>query len=114
MSGLCFVGSQRHAVANNHNLENYDKTKPENYVIYLDANNLYRWAMSQHLPYKDLKFSNITLDEVLETSDENDEGYILEIDLIFPKEIQDKLKEFPPCPENISPELDWLSEFQNN
>ena len=76
--GLCFVWSQRHTVANNHYLENYDKTKPENYVIYLDANNLYGWAMSQHLPYKDLKFSNITLDEVLETSDENDEGYILE------------------------------------
>jgi hypothetical protein len=24
----------------------------------------------------------------------------------------DKLKEFPPCPENISPSLNWLSDFQ--
>ena len=30
----------------------------------------------------------------------------------FMSKRQDKLKEFPPCPENISPELDWLSEFQ--
>jgi len=107
-----FVGSQRYTVANNHYLENYDPTKPEDYIIYLDANNLYGWAMSQSLPYKDLKFSNISLDEVLETSDENDEGYILEIDLRFPDEIHDKLKEFPPCPENVSPDLSWLSDFQ--
>jgi hypothetical protein len=34
--GLCFVGSQRRTVANNHYLENYDKTKPEDYIIYLE------------------------------------------------------------------------------
>jgi hypothetical protein len=51
--GLCFVGSQRHTVANNHYLENYDNTKPEDYIIYLDANNLYGWAMSQPLPFSD-------------------------------------------------------------
>ena len=91
-------------------MENYDPTIPEDYTIYLDANTLYGWAMSQSLPYKDLKFSSTSL-EVLE-ADENDEGYILEIDLRFPENIQDKLKEFPLCPENISPELNWLSEFQ--
>ena len=80
-------------------------------IIYLDANNLYGWAMSQSLPYKDLKFSNISLDEVLDTS-ENDEGYILEIDLRVPDGIHDKLEEFPPCPENISPSLEWLPDFQ--
>ena len=70
--------------------------------------------MSQPLPYKDLKFSDISIDDVLKTSDENYEGYILEVDLVFPEAIHEKLKEFPPCPENISPKLEWLSEFQKS
>jgi hypothetical protein len=49
--GLCFVGSKRHVVANNKDIpETYDKTKPSNYILYLDANNLYGWAMVQFLP----------------------------------------------------------------
>ena len=46
--GLCFVGSKRHVIANNKDIpETYDKTKPSNYILYLDANNLYGWAMVQ-------------------------------------------------------------------
>ena len=40
--GLCFVGSKRHVIANNKDIpETYDETKPSNYILYLDANNLY-------------------------------------------------------------------------
>jgi len=116
--GLCFVGSQRHTVANNHYLENFDKTKPENYIIYLDANNEYGWAMSKPLPYKNLKlydepelFESL-MPDILECPDDSSIGFIIECDLIFPPHIHDKLKEFPPCPENICPKTEWLSEFQ--
>jgi hypothetical protein len=54
--GLCFVGSKRYVKANNKYLEDFDPNKPENYIMYWDANNLYGWAMCQVLPYKDLKF----------------------------------------------------------
>ena len=91
--GLCFVGSQRHVKANNKYLDNFDVNKPSNYLMYWDANNLYGWAMSQPLPSVNLKFDDaITLDEILETSDENKTGYIIEVDSILPKEIHDKLK----------------------
>ena len=61
--------------------------------MYWDANNLYGWAMSQYLPNGNLKFDDaITLDEILETPDENKTGYIIEVDLRFPKEIHEKLK----------------------
>ena len=50
--GLCFVGSKRHAQANNHYLDKHDKTKPETYLMYWDANNLYGWAMIQLLAYR--------------------------------------------------------------
>ncbi len=77
-----------------------------------DANNLYGHAMSQLLPYKDLKFTNISKEEVLKAPDDNDEGYRLEVDLHIPEKIHDKLKEFPPCPEIMSPSEDMLSDYQ--
>ncbi|GFT96395.1 uncharacterized protein NPIL_66591 [Nephila pilipes] len=47
---------KRYARANNRYLENYDPLSPSKYIIYLDANNLYGWAMSQALPYSDFKW----------------------------------------------------------
>ena len=111
--GLCFVGSKRHVKANNHYLEDFDVTKPENYIMYWDANNLYGWAMSQYLPFKHIVINNnIDVDTILKTPDDNDIGYIIECDLEFPQEIHDKLKEYPPCPENLAPSKEMLSEYQ--
>jgi hypothetical protein len=102
--GLCFVGTKRYVKANNKYMDDYNKDEESNYIMYWDANNLYGWAMSQHLPYKDLKFDNdVELETILNTSDDSDIGYFIECDLHFPKEIHDKLKEYPPCPENIKP-----------
>ena len=76
--GLCFVGSKRCIQANSKYLDNYDKTKPSNFIMYWDANNLYGWAMSQFLPYKNLKFvDGVPLLRILETPDDSDIGYII-------------------------------------
>ena len=32
--------------------------KKSKYITYLDANNLYGWAMSQYLPYSEFKWLN--------------------------------------------------------
>ena len=56
-------------------MENYDSNKESNYIMYLDANNRYGWAMSQFLPYDDVKMNKeITIDDVLKTPDENETG----------------------------------------
>ena len=61
----------------------------------------YGKSMSEPLPYKDLQFNNnVSLDDILNTADDDETGYILGVDLSFPEHIHEKLREFPPCPEN--------------
>ena len=48
--GIC-QASVRYAKANNKYMGGlYDPTKEDSYILYIDANNLYGWAMSQALP----------------------------------------------------------------
>ena len=49
--GGIFHASVRYARANNKLLGSlYDPSKPTSYIQYVDANNLYGWAMSQPMP----------------------------------------------------------------
>ena len=47
--GISMV-SKRYAKANNPNVEGYDPENQNSHIMYLDANKLYGWAMSQALP----------------------------------------------------------------
>ena len=48
--------NKRFSKANNKHCSDYDKEKPEKYIIYLDINNLYGFAMSQYLPYANFQW----------------------------------------------------------
>ena len=75
--------------------------------LYMDATNVYGHSMSQLLPYDEIemwhgepdKYWN-WLDESLNTPDDADIGYFLEVDLNYPDNIKKKTKKFPFCPEN--------------
>ena len=101
--------------ASNKYLEDYNPNEDSTFIMYWDANSLYGWAMSQYLPFKNLRFRTyITLEDILSTADDNHEGYFVECDLSFPDEFHDKFKEYPPCPENSTPNMEWFSEFQKD
>ena len=69
--------------------------------------------MVQYLPYNGLRFvKHVSLSEILQTADDARYGYIIECNLFFPPEIHDKLKEFVPAPETLTPNMDWLSDYQ--
>ena len=56
MRGGIATISHRYALANNSHLEDYDPTKPNSYITYLDANNLYGAAVSEPLPVGEFRF----------------------------------------------------------
>ena len=52
--GIC-RSLHRYVKANNKYKKNYNKNKESSHIQYLDANNLYGWAMSQKLPVNNFK-----------------------------------------------------------
>ena len=67
-------------------------------IYYIDANNLYGYALMQKLPYKNFVYSNVTLDEVLNTDDDSDYGYWVICDLEYTDESKDRTINFPLLP----------------
>ena len=62
--------------------------------MYLDANNLYGLAMSQHLPTGEFDWlteEEISNLDIIQIPDDSEEVYILEVDLKYPKELHDLL-----------------------
>ena len=53
--GFSSVLGLRKVIANNKCISDYAKEKLSNFILYLDANNLYGWAMSQKLPTGNFK-----------------------------------------------------------
>ena len=82
----------RYAKANNKYMKNYNKDEEELFLEYLDANNLYGWAMSQKLPVDGFKWKKDMLkfnEEFIKNYDEDsDKGYVLEVDVEYPKHLQ--------------------------
>ncbi|KAE9523187.1 hypothetical protein AGLY_016420 [Aphis glycines] len=93
--------SQRYSKANNKYMGDKFKKKEESiFLQYLDANNLYGWAMSKYLPTGDFKWvNNLNNFDVMGISDESPKGYILEVDLSYSKELHDLHSDFPLAPE---------------
>ena len=91
----------KQALANNKYMGDcYNPSSETCYLQYLDANNLYRWAMSQPLPTG--RFKWVKPNEVAEltkwvsylTKREN-KGYLLEVEVSYPRELHDSHNDLP-------------------
>ena len=80
--------------------DRYVKADKNKKILYVDAINLYGHSMWQPLPYDEIKFDkNVKLEDILNTNDDSDIGYFVEVDLFYP-DIKKKTKNFPFAPEN--------------
>ena len=105
--GIC-QAIHRYAKANNKYMKNYNKDIISSYLMYLDANNLYGWAMSQKLPVNGFKWvknlsesNSIQFNEsFIRNYDENsDIGYFLEVDIDYSEKLFNLHKDLPFLPE---------------
>ena len=95
----------------------YDDSKSSEYILYLDANDLYGRAMSQYLSYIGFKWLNqkeIDKFDVNLISENSFDGYILEVDLQYPDELHELHNDYPLAPEKLEINYDMLSKYCSN
>ena len=93
MRGGISMVSRRYAKTNNPQVKGHSLDKPTIYFQYLDANNLYRWAMSQPLPTGEFEWVDLpSIQTILDHTDKTDKRYILEVDLEHPSNLQQEHK----------------------
>ena len=102
--GICH-SIHRYVKANNKYMKKYNKNEESSYIQYLDANNLYGWAMSQKLPVNDFKWINnvskINEKFIKNYDEDSDKGYIFEVDVNYPKRLHDLHSDLPILPERM-------------
>ena len=97
--------SNRYGKANNKYMKDFNKKELSKYLMYVDANNLYGWAMSQKLPVHSFKWmsnkeiENIFNNQIVQVWEKT--PCILEVDLIYPEELHDLHNDYPLCPERV-------------
>ena len=114
MSGGISMASKRYAKANNPLVEGYDPTQPTNYIKYLDANNLYGWALSLPLPKKNFHWKRVmpTEEQIMKMKWNSKKGWILEVDLEYPAHLHDAHNDYPLAPEKKVIKPEQMSEYQ--
>ena len=121
--------SKRYAKANNKYMTTYDKLVMQEYILYLDANNLYGYAMSSYLPKGGFKWNNDdwTVEKILKLKDNAKIGYLFDVNLKYSsndpnktpeeneqltKKLHDLHNGYPLASENLNIKKEWLSEWQ--
>ena len=113
----------------------YDPTQPTSYIMEVDANNLYGWAISHEMPDGDFEW--VSQEECREmkllmnyadgriaifdlgvfnhrVTDEEKKSFIFEVDLEYPSEIHDCNDDYPLAPEVMTIEPEITGEKQHN
>ena len=114
--GISYIAN-RYGKANNIYMKEYDEKAPSKYIMYLDANNLYGWAMSQYLPtggFRWMKQKQIDELDLAKYKEDTKKGLILEVDLEYPKELHDLHNDYPLAAEKVRVTEDMLSDYCKN
>ena len=111
--GVASVFSSSQETANSPSLPNYDESEELASIIYIDANDLYDGVMFNPLPEKAFELvTELTLEEILQTDDNGEIGFVVEVDLEYPDAIHEKHSDFPIISDKQPIDPLELSEYQ--
>ena len=100
--GMC-QAIYRYAKANNKYMKNYDKNQESSYLEYLDANNLYGWAMCKKLLVNGFKWvtklDKFNEDFIKNYNENSNVGCFLDVDVEYPRNLHEMHGDLPFLPD---------------
>ena len=111
--GVSYIAN-RYGKANNKYMKEYDEKAPSKYIMYLDADNLYRWTMCQYpltSGFRWLTEKEINKMDLAKYKEDSKKGFILEVDLEYPQELHDLHNDYPLAPEKMKVTKEMLSPY---
>ena len=73
----------------------FNPSQESSYLQHLDANNLYRWAMSQPLPTGRFRWADVKPNEIHKLTKCEEKGCLLEVDVSYPRDLHDHNNDLP-------------------
>ena len=95
-------------------MKKYNEKAPSKYIMYLDANNLYGWAMSQYLPTGNFRWmtdKEISKIDLAKYKENGKKGLIPEVNLKYPRESHNLHNDYPVAPEKLNVSNNMLSGY---
>ena len=109
--GISYI-AKRYSKANNKCINDYDPKKPSTFILYIDINNLYGWAMSEYLPYEGFKWlKNVDKFDAISIDEKSLIGYLLEVDLEYSDKLHELHNDYPLAPEKLVGSKNMLSRY---
>ena len=112
MRGRVSYISNRYSKANNKYLKSYDPIQESKHITYLDANNLYGYAMSKFIPTSGFEWIDAKESDLNKYTSNSSKGCVLEFDLEYPKELRELHNNYSLTPDKIEIKREMLSNYQ--
>ena len=109
--GVSYI-SKSYSKANNKYLKSYDPKQESKHIIYLDANNLYGYAISKFLLTSKFIWINSKGLDLNKHTSNSSKGSALEVDFEYPTELRELRNDYPLTPDKIEIKREMLSNYQ--
>ena len=109
---LIFYISNRYSKANNKYSKSYDPKQESKLIMYLDANNLYGYAISKFFPTSGFKWIEPKQFDLNKDTSNNSKGCVLEVDLEYPKELRELRSYYSLAADKMEIKREVLCKYQ--
>ena len=112
MRGRVSYISNRYSKANNKYLKSYDPIQESKHITYLDANNLYGYAMLKFIPTSGFEWIDAKECDLNKYTSNSSKGCVLQFDLEYPKELRELHNNYSLTPDKVEIKREMLFNYQ--